>query len=168
MYAESLSKVCRCYVVTFLNWTSRFGWYVVRWGSKSKHRKDTCLKESGLRLQILITTLHSIPNTVGRTSVSSSQSNRHALPIIITNAKVVHFLIRYLHMFHHKIANATLNIFGVNLISRSWRTWKINQKTPTYLTFSQLPKCGFLIDWTPEHLTTHTWRRESAITGIDH
>ena len=30
-------------------------WYVVRWGSKSKHYKDICLKEIGLCLQILIT-----------------------------------------------------------------------------------------------------------------
>ena len=126
---QSMTCVCRCYVVAFLNRTSRFDWSVVRWGSKSKHRKDTCLKESGLRLQILITTLHSIPNKIGRRNfVSSSQSNRHALLIIITYAKEVHFLIQYLHMFHHKIANATLYIFGVNLIS--WRTWKITKRHP--------------------------------------
>jgi hypothetical protein len=33
--------------------------------------------------QILITTLHSILNTIGRTYVSTDKINKHALPIII-------------------------------------------------------------------------------------
>ena len=37
-------KVCGCYVVTFLNWTLRFDWYVVWSESKSKRCKDMCLK----------------------------------------------------------------------------------------------------------------------------
>ena len=40
-------------------------WYVARWGSKSQHYKNTWLKEIGVRLWLLITTLHSILNTIG-------------------------------------------------------------------------------------------------------
>ena len=36
------------------------GIYVVQWGSTSKYKKDTCLKEIGLCLQIIITNLHSM------------------------------------------------------------------------------------------------------------
>jgi hypothetical protein len=39
--------------------------------------KDTCSKEIGLRLQILITTPHSIGNTVGRVYVSSLQNQQN-------------------------------------------------------------------------------------------
>ena len=46
-------------------------------------KKDTCLKEIGLHLQISITTLHSIVNTIGRTDVFSEEINKHALPITI-------------------------------------------------------------------------------------
>ena len=67
--AMPLLKVCGCYVVTFLNWTPRFDWYVVQYGSKNKHHTYTCLKEIRLCLQILITTLHLIMNTIGRTYV---------------------------------------------------------------------------------------------------
>ena len=51
-----------------------------------KHHKDTSLKEIGLRFQILITTLHSIMNTIGRTN---EEINKHALPIIITKSRGV-------------------------------------------------------------------------------
>ena len=37
--------------------------------------KTPCLKEIGLRLQILITTLHLTMNTIGRTYVSSQEIN---------------------------------------------------------------------------------------------
>jgi hypothetical protein len=47
------SKVCGCYLVMLLNQTHVFDWHVIRRGSKSKHHNDTCLKEIGLRLQII-------------------------------------------------------------------------------------------------------------------
>ena len=62
---------CGGYVVTILNWTPRFDWYLIPSGSKSKPHKDTCLKEIGLRHQAFITTQHSIVNTIRRTYVSS-------------------------------------------------------------------------------------------------
>ena len=62
-------KICGCYVITFLNRTPRIDWYVVR--SKSKHHKHICLKEIELGLQIVLTTLHSIVNSIGRTYVPS-------------------------------------------------------------------------------------------------
>ena len=46
------SKICGCYLVTFLNWTTIFEWYVVRWGSKNKNHKHTCLEEIRLCLHI--------------------------------------------------------------------------------------------------------------------
>jgi hypothetical protein len=51
-------------VACFLNGTPIFDWYTVQRGPKRKHRKDTYLKEIGLRFQILISTLHSIMNTI--------------------------------------------------------------------------------------------------------
>ena len=51
---------------------------VVWRGSKSKHHKDACSKEIGLRLQILITTLHSIVNIIERTYLSNLDINKHA------------------------------------------------------------------------------------------
>ena len=63
-------KVDGSQVARFLKRTSTFEWYVLQSGSKSKHHIDTCLKEIRLSLQILITTLHSILDTTGRTYVS--------------------------------------------------------------------------------------------------
>ena len=40
------------------------------------HHKDTCSTEIGLCLQLLITTLRSIANTIGRTYVSSQEINK--------------------------------------------------------------------------------------------
>ena len=65
--------------------------------------KDTCLKEIGLHLQILITTLHSTMRTIGRTYSSSQEINKHALSITITTSKQVQFSIRSLHMLHRRL-----------------------------------------------------------------
>jgi hypothetical protein len=48
--------------------------------------KDTCIKEIRLHPRILLTTLHSIVNTTGRTYVFSSSINKCALPITITKS----------------------------------------------------------------------------------
>ena len=50
--------------LTFLNGTPTFDCCVIRWGSKNKHHKNTCLKRSGLYLQILLTTPHSTMTTI--------------------------------------------------------------------------------------------------------
>ena len=55
------------------------------------------------------------------------------VPIIITKSGEVCFSIWFWQMFHPRFTNATWYFLGVNLISRSWRTWKTNQITPTYL-----------------------------------
>ena len=47
--------------------------HVVRWGSKSKHHKDTCLQTIGPNLQILRN--HSTLNTMGRRPYVSGQRN---------------------------------------------------------------------------------------------
>ena len=54
-----------------LKWPYSYGWYVVWWGSKSKHHQDTCSSEIGVCLHVLITTLHSLVITIGRIYVSS-------------------------------------------------------------------------------------------------
>ena len=49
------------------------------------------LKEIGRRLQVLITTLYSIVNTIGRIYVSNEEINKHVLPITITKVEEVQF-----------------------------------------------------------------------------
>ena len=44
--------------VTSLNRTPIFDWCVVHWGPKNKRHKDTCSKETGVRLQIFYYLLH--------------------------------------------------------------------------------------------------------------
>ena len=112
---------------------TRFEWYVVRRGSKSKHHKDTCLKEIGLCLQRVITTLHSTTNIIGRAYVFIHKiNNKHALVITITESREVRFSVLFLRMFLHRFASNREFCCG-NLISRSWRTQRTNQITPTYL-----------------------------------
>ena len=49
------------------NWTPIFEWWMAKWRSTNKHRKDTCSKNIGLRFQILFTTPHLIMNIIGMT-----------------------------------------------------------------------------------------------------
>ena len=52
----------------------------------SKHHDGTYSKDIGLLLQILINTLLSTINIIGRSHVSISVINKHALPTTITKA----------------------------------------------------------------------------------
>ena len=79
-----------------LDWTHVFDWYVVQWGSKSKHHEDTHLNEIGLCLQILLTTLHSIVNTIGRTYVVNEEINKYVFWTIINKSGDVQFSILFL------------------------------------------------------------------------
>ena len=63
-----------------------FDWYVVLWGSKSKHHKDTCLKEIGLRLWTWSIALHLTVKTIGRVMYSVEESTNYALSISITKS----------------------------------------------------------------------------------
>ena len=51
----------------------------LREGQNIKHLQDTCLKEVGIHHSILLTTPHSMVNTIGRTYVSSWRVNKLAL-----------------------------------------------------------------------------------------
>ena len=105
---------------------------MVRWGSKSKQHRDTCLKGIGLRLQISITTLHSIVNTIARTYVSTSAINKDASHIIITKWGEVLFSTQILQTLHCRIANAT-RVLWVNLRVTSHMNqepWPCNGKDP--------------------------------------
>jgi hypothetical protein len=105
-------------VAQFLNRAPMFDWYVVQWLSNNKHHKDTCSKQIGLRLQIIIITPHSTVNTFGRTYVSKLEINKHKLPKInkhrlpeiVTKSWEVRFSIRFLHMFCCRFANATRDV----------------------------------------------------------
>ena len=83
-------QVCSSSSITvlFLDSTPIFTWCLARWGSRNKHHKSTCSKEIGRCLLILITTLHSIVNTIGRTYVFSEGINKCALPISITEFRI--------------------------------------------------------------------------------
>ena len=94
-------------------------------------------KEIGLHPQILISALHSIVNAIRRTYISSSKVNKHALPISITNLGEVHFSNFLFFIFCKFFIVKSLmqhKFCCVNPIVRSWRTWKNNPITPTYLT----------------------------------
>ena len=101
--------------------------------------KTHALKEIDLRLQILVTTLHSIMNTIGRTYASNQETNNGCIsdnhnkikvgpiynPIFVESYFIVDLLMQQ-------------GLYCVNIIGRSWTTKKKrkkkNQTTPTYLT----------------------------------
>lgn len=91
----------------FFNRIPIFYWCLVRWGSKHKHHKDTCLNENALCLQFLLITPCSIANYIGSTHVYSSNiSNKYALPTIVTKSRKVLFSTSCLLMLHHGFADA--------------------------------------------------------------
>ena len=83
-------------------------YWVGRWfngGKRAKHHKDTCSKEIGLCLQILITILHSTMNAIGRTHVSSKEISKHEVLITIAKSRMVQFSIHF-----------SANVFIVDLL----------------------------------------------------
>ena len=110
----------RClWVLNWLSFLTRplyLDWYVVYWGLRNTHKNYTCLEEIGLRIQISVTTLHSI---TGKTYISSLEINKHALPIIIYESSEVRFSIQFLQMFHCRFAKCNTSFCCANLICRS-------------------------------------------------
>ena len=110
-----------------------FDWYVVRWGSRSKHRKGTCLKEIGLRRQIWVnySTLHSEHNwedlCIQLRNQQLCTSDNHS-----RNQGRSYFQCHFCICF---VANLPLQheFCCVNMIGKCWRTWKTDQLTPTCL-----------------------------------
>ena len=51
-------------LVTYLNWTLIFEWFVVSFAWKNAHQKDMCLKEIGLYPSNMLTILVSIVNFI--------------------------------------------------------------------------------------------------------
>ena len=114
-----------------------FDGYAIQWGSKSRHHKDVCLKEIGLRFQLSKTTLHSTINIVERTYVSTQEINNHKQikgGLILQSGFCICFIVDLL--MQHKLC-------CVNMIDRSQTTWKTNQITPKYL---MIPTDELLID----------------------
>ena len=96
----------------FLNWTPTVDWFVVQWGSKRKHHKDTCLKEIKLHRQTLTTTLHSTVHIIGEDLCIQLRINKHALPIPMTQTGEARFSIWFLHMLlRSRFAHATRVLF---------------------------------------------------------
>lgn len=89
----------------------------------------TCLKNMELPLQITMASLQSKVNTIGGTYVSNQETNKHVLPITITNSYFQSFFpsIRFTvdFLLQHAFCCAK---------SKSRRTFKIYQTAPTYLT----------------------------------
>jgi hypothetical protein len=148
-----------CYLVTFPHQTFIFDWCMVHWWSKNKHHKNTYLKEIRLHLQILLTTPHSIVYITRRTYIFNQGINKCALPMTITKSEKVKFL-------NPIFANAcTIDLLiqhkfcCVILIDRSWRTWKMTQITPTYLTHCYHSSWWQDLTWCPsfEHFFGAPW-----------
>ena len=100
--------------------------------NQEMHKHALNWKEIGLRLQILIITLHTIMNIIGRTYVFNQEMHKHALPITITKLEEVCFGIWFWHMFNYRFANQC-KFCGVNFIGRSRRKGETNQISATYL-----------------------------------
>ena len=54
-----------CNSVSYINRTSIFEWYVVRYASRNGRHKDVCLNEIGLCAHNMLTILGSIINIIG-------------------------------------------------------------------------------------------------------
>ena len=115
-----------------VSWLDPYIWLVC--GSariKSKHHTDTHTKEIGLCLQILITIQHSIVNSAYKWDdlmYPLKETNRHVLPITILKQRRSDFCRCFIvdSLMQHEFC-------CVNLIGKSWRTWKMNHITPTCL-----------------------------------
>ena len=126
----------------FLNRTPIF-WLMRLWGSKSKHHKDTCSKEIGLRFQVLIITPHSIMNITGRTYVSNyeitqtciSDNHKQIKEGPIFNPVFWRCFIVDLLMQHEFCC--------VNFIGRSRRTWK-NKLNNTHIPDAHIQQFSLL------------------------
>ena len=125
-------KLYESSVACFLNDAPIFDWYLVRWGSKDKEQKHTCLKREWTTSSNNnnYSTPHSITNIIGRTYVTSLKINKHALPITITKPEKLQFPIQFLQIFHRRFAHATQAL----LCKSNRLTWKTtHQITPTHL-----------------------------------
>jgi hypothetical protein len=65
--SETISKVDMPKLVTSLNQTPIFQWYVVWFGSKNGYQEDMCLREIRLCAHNMITILGSMLNVIGGT-----------------------------------------------------------------------------------------------------
>ena len=113
----------RPWVVCFRNRTPTFDCLWFGEDQSAKHRKDTCLKEIGLRLQILMTTQQW--TQLGGPTYPGKESTKHALPITIGDP-IFNPVFAYVFivdlLMQHKFR-------CVNLIGRGcWRTWKNKPK----------------------------------------
>ena len=72
--------------VIFLDQTPMFDWG----GALMRINRPNIIKTQ-MHLQILLTTLHSFVNTINRTRVFNQRTNKHALPITISESKEDHF-----------------------------------------------------------------------------
>ena len=90
----------------------------------SGYEDERAFMFKGRRLQILLSTPHSIVNTIWKICIFSEGIIKHALPITITKAREISFLVRCLLM---------QNKFHCVVTNREKLKMKTNQITPTYL-----------------------------------
>ena len=130
--------------------------YAVRWGSKGKHHKETCLKEIGL---------HTSSNANQCSTFDSQHKWEDLYMYHLKNRQTcisssdmieygeVWFSIWFFctcFFFIIDLLMQTRVLLCVNLINRSWRTWRTNPSTPTYLTHTHIQMVLVYM-----HLQTH-------------
>ena len=124
------TKVCIWSSVMLLSWATMFDWHVVLPESRTNIVNDTCLKDVGLFLRILLSTPSFVVKRSQRTRLFSCGLNNYALLITM----------REIQFWNPIFANVSLQdsimrhkFRCVYLIGGSRRTWETNQITPTYL-----------------------------------
>ena len=106
-------------------------WLPFSWNELAlhKHHQDTCLEEIELRLWVLITTLHLIVNACRITYASSQEINKMHFNMTIAKFGRSDFQSNFCICFIIDLLMQH-DLCCINLIGRSWRTWKTNQTTP--------------------------------------
>ena len=121
-------------MASFFNRTPMFDRFVIWWGSKCKHHKDTCLKEIGHSCYINnLSTLNNEHNC-GDLCIHS----RNQQTCTSNNSKYMRRGLIFNPIFVNVIVDVLMQLkFDcVNIIGRGWRTWKqsINTHKSNLLT----------------------------------
>ena len=145
------SKVCGCYSVKIIKWPHTCNWCVVRWQSKNKHLKRHMLKRDwSMSLSFINYSTHnSVHNFNGRGIKRTCTFDDHnqIMKVLFFQSKFGSCFIIVLLVQHE--------FRCVNLIGRSWRTWKLNWITPTYLSVKRTSLFGRIVIAYWHGLVTH-------------
>ena len=105
----------------------------------NKQHIDTCSKEIGLCLQIMLSTPHSTVSTMERTSLFNQEINKHTLPITIIKLGKLLIFNPVFVMLHHDFASAIrVTLYKSN--RQKSENVKTNQIKFTCLTKVRIPQ----------------------------